>query len=205
MSLWAMGSPVSGPPFPVASRWSAARASVSARSFNTVMKALSLELWRSMRARKVRVNSSLETFLDFRSRASSASVFLNIGIQVPMGASKRDAVHNLFNNLGHQVESGLHLGGVLLVAFSLHLVGDRVLPQPLGHVQGMGHGLDLGGVRLVQLGHEFQDAGQVLGVSRDIPLGNGEPREAGDGLHVVRCEGHGCSGEKLMGNQWIIA
>ena len=60
MSLCAIGTPVSGPPSPRASRSSARRASASARSAVTVTKALSCGPSRSMRPRKCRVSSRLE-------------------------------------------------------------------------------------------------------------------------------------------------
>jgi hypothetical protein len=75
MSLWAIGTPVSGPPCPAARRASARAASASAASAVTVMKALPTAWCCSMRARKARVSSTLETARAASSDASSATVF----------------------------------------------------------------------------------------------------------------------------------
>ncbi len=74
MSLWASGSPVSGPALPAAKAWSAALAWASADSGITVMKALSCDWEASTRASRARVSSVTENSLARSFFASSASV-----------------------------------------------------------------------------------------------------------------------------------
>src|SRR5512145_2448007 len=136
MSLWAIGTPVRGPPSPFARRSSARRASSRARSAVTVTKAFSAGPSRSMRPRKCRASSRLENCRAFRPAASSATVSVC-----------NDMAQALLDDLGHEVQPGGDARGVALEFLVLVGFRDGVGPQALDLVgERVGHGLHAAGV-----------------------------------------------------------
>src|SRR6185295_463959 len=157
MSLWASGSPMSGPPWPDASAISAARACDRADSAVTVTNALSFDCEASMRPSRLFVSSVTEDSLARSFFASSASVNVCI-IET-----------SLFDDLGDEVQRSFDLRSIALVQLVLipfgHDVGPHALREP---GKRMSHGLDTGGLRGFELPHEIDNLREAVLVDGNL-------------------------------------
>src|SRR5215469_10475130 len=180
-SLCAIGTPVSAPPAPAANAWSAARAAASATSAVTEMKALSAGWLRSMRASNSVTSSTLEKRRARRPAASCVSVVLCSSLTRPS-----------LDDLRHEIQSGRHLGRVLLVVLVAVALGHHVPPQPLCEPrQRMRHRHDIRGLDAFQGADEVEDARQAVLVDGNFGCSELEARQLGDACDLLACESHG--------------
>src|SRR5258706_11381694 len=145
MSLWAIGMPVSGVAFPLERSSSALLAAARAPASSTLMKALSSS-WRAMRSRQARVSSTEEIFFAASAAESSRSV----------------ALSKLLDDLGNQIQAVFDRGRDGLIKLARVAAADFVRPQPLSHVDGVGHRLAAGGVDRAPLVDQAKDAVQPI-------------------------------------------
>src|SRR5258706_5205552 len=168
MSWGGIGLPVRGVAFPLERSWSALLAAGRAPASSTLMKALSSS-WRAMRSRQARVSSTEEIFLAASAAESSRSV----------------ALSKLLDDLGDQIQAVFDRGRDGLIKLARVAAADFVRPQPLSHVDGVGHRLDSGGIDRAHLVDQAEHAVQAiehragfLGLDRDA-------RKAREAPHVV--------------------
>src|SRR5262245_47199269 len=133
------------------------------------MKALSSRFSLAMRSRQARVSSTEEIFLAARAAESSVTVELS----------------RLLNDFGNQVKTSLHGRPDRLVSLAPVGLADFVRTQPLDHVQGVGHGLDAGGVHRLNLADQVQDPAQAAAHSRGLAGLQGDAGEAREAPDLV--------------------
>jgi len=131
------------------------------------MKALSSRLSFAIRSKQARVSSTEEIFLAASAADSSVTVELR----------------RLLNDFGDEIQPPFHCWGNGLMRLAPVGFGDLVRPQPLDHVQGVGHRLDARGVDRLDLADQLEDPVQAAAYFRGFPGLQGDAgklREAAD-------------------------
>src|SRR5260221_11252677 len=109
------------------------------------MKALSSS-WRGTREGQARVSPTEEIFLAASAAESSGSV----------------ALSKLLDDLGDQIQAVFDRGRDGLIKLARVVAADFVRPQPLSHVDGVGHWLDPGGLDGAHLFDHAKHAVQTM-------------------------------------------
>lgn len=87
------------------------------------------------------------------------------------------------------------IGGIGQQGFFALGIDDDIGTFGNGHIHGMGHGDDILGIEFVELVHQVQDIGKLLGKGREGGFVNVEPGESGDVSDGFYRNGHDGTGD----------